>query len=164
MGQTKGAYTAEFPVGTLVRVVSHAKLLEFKNTWRFHHPLTEEQLGYADAEGNVLDVGYYHGGDELYRIEGTPGLWHEACVHLAALEKQVEESHPQIEDSKDAANRRYADIEAARIVVGMNRLREQQNQENRHLAKIEATMAVAGLNRLREQKNTAKAAEQKTVS
>lgn len=66
------------------------------------------------------------------------------------------------EESKDAANRRYTDIEVARIVDGMNRLRGQrENQTNRRLARLEATLAVAGLNRLREQKNAPRAARQK---
>lgn len=25
-------------------------------------------------------VGFYHGGDELYGLEGVPGLWHKQCL------------------------------------------------------------------------------------
>lgn len=82
MGRTKGAYNAEFPAGTLVRVVSLPQLEEFLRTWRFHHPLAEEQLSYAGVPGRVLDVGFYHGGDELYHLEGIPGIWHESCLEL----------------------------------------------------------------------------------
>ncbi len=33
MGKTKGAYIAEFPVGTWVRVVEREKLEEFQINW-----------------------------------------------------------------------------------------------------------------------------------
>lgn len=52
-------------------------------TWRLHHPLTKDQLSYAGVEGKVADVGFYHGGDELYHVEGIPGIWHEACLEEA---------------------------------------------------------------------------------
>ena len=81
MGRTKGACEAEFPKGTLVRVASRPQLEEFMRTWRFHHPLKQEQLAYADTQGRVAGVSFYHGGDELYLIEGIPGTWHEECLH-----------------------------------------------------------------------------------
>lgn len=34
---------------------------------------------------------------------------------------------PSIEESRDEANQRYTDIEVARIIAGMNRLRAQKN-------------------------------------
>ena len=80
MGRTKGAYKAEFPAGTVVRVVNRPELDEFMRTWRFHHPLMEEQLPYAGVQSTVADVGFYHGGDELYHLEGVPGIWHESCL------------------------------------------------------------------------------------
>jgi hypothetical protein len=80
MGQTKGAHNAGFPAGTLVQVVSRPQLEEFMRTWRFHHPLTEDQLAYAGLLGTIADVGFYHGGDELYHLEGISGIWHEACL------------------------------------------------------------------------------------
>ena len=86
MGQTKGAYNVGFPLGTRVRVVSRSELEEFMRTWRFHHPLTEDQLAYAGFRGKVADVGFYHGGDELYHIEGIPGVWHEVCLQPAKAE------------------------------------------------------------------------------
>jgi hypothetical protein len=86
MGQTKGAYNAEFPAGTLVRVVSRPQLEEFMETWRFHHPLTQDQIAYAGLRGRVADVGFYHGGDELYHVEGIPGIWHEVCLQPATSE------------------------------------------------------------------------------
>jgi hypothetical protein len=82
MGKTKGVYNPEFPPGTLVRIVSRSQLEEFMKAWRFHHPLTEDQLAYAGIEGRVVDVTFYHGGDELYEVDGARGLWHEACLGL----------------------------------------------------------------------------------
>jgi hypothetical protein len=26
------------------------------------------------------EVGFYHGGDVLYTLDGIPGLWHEQCL------------------------------------------------------------------------------------
>ena len=86
MGQTKGAYNAEFPAGTLVRVVGRPQIEEFMRTWRFHHPLTEDQLASAGLRGMVAEVGFYHGGDELYHLEGIPGMWHEVCLQPATSE------------------------------------------------------------------------------
>jgi hypothetical protein len=80
MGRTKGAYTAEYPPGTLVRIADRLVLEEFLTSWPFHHPLTAEQLAYAGVVGKVLNVDFYHGGDELYAIEGAPGMWHEALL------------------------------------------------------------------------------------
>jgi hypothetical protein len=52
----------------------------------FHHPLTEDQLPYAGVQSRVVDVGFYHGGGELYRVEGVPGIWHESCLEPAIRE------------------------------------------------------------------------------
>ncbi len=80
MGRTSGGYNAEFPVGTRVQIVGREQLEEFKNAWRFHHPLTNEQLAFASDQDVVRSVGFYHGGDELYELESIPGIWHEQCL------------------------------------------------------------------------------------
>jgi len=36
-----------------------------------------EQLECAGTIGKVESVGYYHGGDELYKLIGIQGTWHE---------------------------------------------------------------------------------------
>jgi hypothetical protein len=70
-----------FPVGSIVRVASLDKLLEFRKSWKFHHPIQGPQLEYAGALTRVDRVGYYHGGDVLYQLENCgPWDWHEACV------------------------------------------------------------------------------------
>jgi hypothetical protein len=80
MGKTKGPYKEEFPKGTKVKIASRAFLEEFHRTWKFHHKLNSEQLRFADEIANVKAVGFYHGGDELYELDGIPGKWHEFCL------------------------------------------------------------------------------------
>jgi hypothetical protein len=80
VGKTRGPYSAEFPVGTVVQIANQKCLQEFRRTWQFHHPLFAEQLEHAGRKVRVISVGYYHGGDELYELAGVSGLWHEACV------------------------------------------------------------------------------------
>jgi hypothetical protein len=71
-------------MGTRVRIVDRAALEVFRATWRFHHPLAEEQLEFGGCEALVRKVGYYHGGDVLYWLENLPGTWHEPCLEAAA--------------------------------------------------------------------------------
>jgi hypothetical protein len=82
MGKTKGPYNEEFSVGSYIRVAELAVLLDFKNNWRWHHPLAEEQLHFAGTRAIVKAVSFYHGGDELYQLENVPGTWHEACLTI----------------------------------------------------------------------------------
>ena len=37
-------------------------------------------MPFAGKAARVADVGFYHGGDVLYGLEGIPGTWHEACL------------------------------------------------------------------------------------
>ena len=83
MGRLKGAYTAEFPVGTRVRIKSVPELEEFRRTWHLHHPLSEELLRYAGQISTVSSVSFYHGGDELYGLADVPGTWHEQLLESA---------------------------------------------------------------------------------
>jgi hypothetical protein len=80
MGKTKGLYNAEFAAGVTVRIVGRDRLEEFKRNWRYHHPLDGEQLAYGGTETTVKEVAFYHGGDELYTLDGVPGTWHECCL------------------------------------------------------------------------------------
>lgn len=83
MGKTKGLYREEFSVGSIVKIVERSELEEFIRSWKLHDKLLPEQLNYAGSVGKVKSVGFYHGGDELYQIEGIPGIWHEQCLRLA---------------------------------------------------------------------------------
>jgi hypothetical protein len=73
-------YVEAFPVGTKVAVAPIADLEEFRRTWRLFSPLTETQLQFASKVARVKSVGFYHGGDPLYVLEGVPGVWHEVCL------------------------------------------------------------------------------------
>ncbi len=75
------AYYELFPIGTHVRIRDRGALEQYRRpTWKFHHPILDEQLSYAQAVGTVERVGYYHGGDVLYNLANMPGIWHEACL------------------------------------------------------------------------------------
>lgn len=80
MGKSKGPYREEFPVGSMVRIAERALLENFLRSWKLHNKLRPEQLDYAGRTGRIKSVGFYHGGDELYEIEGMPGIWHECCL------------------------------------------------------------------------------------
>ena len=58
MGKTRGPYNEEYPVGSRVRIVHETKLEEFRKTWKWHHPLQEEQLRYSGATSVVQDVAF----------------------------------------------------------------------------------------------------------
>jgi hypothetical protein len=84
MGRTRGEYIAEFPEGSQVWIADPEHPEEFKSTWKYHHPLTDQQIGYASCIARVKSVTFYHGGDELYAIEGIPGIWHESGLSAFA--------------------------------------------------------------------------------
>ena len=73
-------YQEQFPIGTTVRIAQRAELERFRLEWQFHHNLESEQISYAGHTARVRDVGFYHGGDVLYHLDGVPGIWHEACL------------------------------------------------------------------------------------
>ncbi len=73
-------YREEFPKGSLVRIPDRTTLERFKAEWKYHHKLSSEQLEYAGREAKVINIGYYHGGDVLYTLEGIPGIWNEECL------------------------------------------------------------------------------------
>ncbi len=73
-------YQQRFPMGSRVRVASHDKLEAFAHDWKFHHKLEPEQMNFAGFVAKVRNVGFYHGGDPLYELEGVAGIWHESCL------------------------------------------------------------------------------------
>jgi hypothetical protein len=80
MGKLKGLYSPEYPVGTKVRVAPRLILEDFLHTWQYHNKLIPEQIVYAGTTSEVESIGFYHGGDELYKLKGLPGIWYEACL------------------------------------------------------------------------------------
>jgi len=83
MGSSIGLYNPDFPKGSKVRIASRAFLEDFARPWQCHHPLHQEQLEFGEVEAVVEEVSFYHGGDELYRLSGVPGIWHEPCLRQA---------------------------------------------------------------------------------
>ncbi len=74
------AYIEKFPVGSQVRVADAQSLQEFQLTWKYHNRIQDDQLNYAGMVAEVETVGFYHGGDVIYRLRGIPGLWHQQCL------------------------------------------------------------------------------------
>jgi hypothetical protein len=71
---------AKFAEGSAVRIASLQVLQEFKKSWQIHNPLVLEQLAYANTIATVKRSFMYHGGDVLYQLADTPGLWHEVLL------------------------------------------------------------------------------------
>jgi hypothetical protein len=44
------------------------------------------QFEYAGTIAEIESVGFYQGGDELYKLKGLPGIWHEVCLEDVAGE------------------------------------------------------------------------------
>ena len=74
------AYLARFPIGSKVRVIPTEALKKFAREWQYHHKLRPEQMEYAGAISTVKEVSFYHGGDQLYILDGIPGIWNEPCL------------------------------------------------------------------------------------
>ena len=83
MGKRKGPYEAEYPEGTFVHIADRATLERFLAEWQYHHKLQAEQVPFADQRARVKSVSFYHGGDEIYVLDGFPGVWHEQCLRDA---------------------------------------------------------------------------------
>jgi hypothetical protein len=78
-------YQAAFPTNTQVRIADLDFLSEFSKSWQYHHKLQEDQFAYASRLATVVEVGFYHGGDPVYKLANVPGLWLEQCLRCADL-------------------------------------------------------------------------------
>ena len=74
------AYREKYGIGTVVKIAPLHRLQAFKRDWKYHHPLSEEQLTFAGTTDKVRSVGFYHGGDVLYHLERASGIWHEELL------------------------------------------------------------------------------------
>jgi hypothetical protein len=83
MGKTKDINNVEFAVGTEVRIADRPFLEEFLEAGQYHHDLEPEQLEFAGRTAKVAAVEFFTGGDEIYSLEGIPGVWHEECLSPA---------------------------------------------------------------------------------
>jgi hypothetical protein len=75
-------YQELFPVGSRVRVKLRPFLEQFQRDWKYHHALSANHLDAAGKMDTVKSVGFYHGGDVLYRLSEISGTWHEACLEF----------------------------------------------------------------------------------
>jgi hypothetical protein len=73
-------YKEKYPAGTKIRIASVERLLEFKRTWKYHHPILDEQIKAAGKAAKVKGVSFYHGGDALYTLQEVGGTWHEQVL------------------------------------------------------------------------------------
>jgi hypothetical protein len=80
MGRNRGPYKQEYLTGSVVKIANRQTLEEFIQSWKLHNKLQPEQLEYAGKTGTVKSCGFYHGGDELYQLQGIPGIWHEQLL------------------------------------------------------------------------------------
>lgn len=80
MGKTKGVNVAEFEVGSQVKIADRNFLQQFLDAGQYHNELEPEQLSFADRTATVESVEFFHGGDEIYKLQGIPGVWHEECL------------------------------------------------------------------------------------
>jgi hypothetical protein len=80
----RGPYQAEHAKGSRVKIASRPVLEQFLRDWKYHDKLQAEQLNYADHLAEVESIGFYHGGDELYKLKGIPGVWHRQCLLATA--------------------------------------------------------------------------------
>ena len=83
MGTRNGPYKEDFPRGTTVRIRDRDTLEAFRKDWPAHHPLDPAQLDFAGQQARIKTVSFYHGGDELYELDGILGIWHEQCLEPA---------------------------------------------------------------------------------
>jgi len=103
------------------------------------HQLIESQRGAADTVRKLWDR-YCDRTDFTFQDYGravlkSPNRQRTLKADMSSMESltpntALDASRPlSTRESKDEANRRFANIEAARIVVGMNRLRQRKNAE-----------------------------------
>jgi hypothetical protein len=83
MGKTKGINNAEFEVGSTVKIADRPFLEDFLEAGQYHNELEPEQLEFAGRTAKVKQVDFFTGGDEIYTLEGIPGVWHEECLSAA---------------------------------------------------------------------------------
>jgi hypothetical protein len=83
VGKTKGLNNVEFEVGSEVRIADRSFLESFLEAGQYHNELEPEQLEYAGRVAKVKEVTFFTGGDEIYSLEGIPGVWHEECLSTA---------------------------------------------------------------------------------
>ena len=82
MGKLRGLYKEESPNSSLVKIDDRGFLEDFQKTWTLHNKLEPQQLDYAGQIARIESAGFYRGSDELYKLVGIPGIWHERCLRI----------------------------------------------------------------------------------
>jgi hypothetical protein len=85
MEKAKYFYQEAFPKGSTVKIANRPFLENFLKIWKLHNKLEPHQLNYADQIAEVQSVGFYHGGDVIYKLGGIPGIWHEQCLKSSKI-------------------------------------------------------------------------------
>jgi len=80
MENQDNVYKQTFAIGSKVTIANRLYLENFIKTWKLHNKLKPEQLEFADRIAEIEAVGFYHGGDQLYKLKEIPGIWHEQCL------------------------------------------------------------------------------------
>ena len=74
-------YNAKFQVGAKVRVAEASVLRQFlRPHWALHHPLDPDLMCLPGSSQVIESVGFYHGGDPVYRLRNADGSWHESAL------------------------------------------------------------------------------------
>jgi len=84
-------YHSAFDGGENVSIADFDTLRGFQRSWKWHHPLADEQLTHAGERDWIKTVGYYHGGTPLYEFASIPGIWHESCLRDPTLAEDKDE-------------------------------------------------------------------------
>lgn len=58
MDKEETPYREKFPAGSKVRIKDKSKLEDFRRTWKFHNPISAEQIGYAGNQDSVVGVAW----------------------------------------------------------------------------------------------------------
>jgi len=86
----------QFPVGTKVQVKDEGSLRQFQERCKSRRPISLEQIETAGQVDVVTNVGFYRGGDVLYKLQRLPGIWHEECLEPAGLANLPSCYNPQL--------------------------------------------------------------------
>lgn len=94
-----GPYKERFPGGCVVQVADEVALRHFKANWKYHHPLEDAQFQFAGLITTVSGLGFYHGGDVLYKLRDTGSYtWHEECLRIPGEVKSTAEEMDACDD------------------------------------------------------------------
>ena len=85
-------YHSIFDHNNHVQIASEDVLIDFMDSWKFHNPISNIHLQYANQKAFVESIYYYHGGAPLYTLftyeangskKSIPAIWHECLINEA---------------------------------------------------------------------------------